>query len=108
VEQSFISIFLSQNWINRRVVLSRAILNLTTDAVIQSPIVLFDGQITGYDIDEDEDGCEVIVKIASHWADFEKKAGRFTNNNSQQYYFAGDLGMEFAANTVAELKWGKK
>ena len=45
--------------------------------------------------------------MASHWADFEKKAGRFSNNNSQQYFFSGDVGFEYAANTVKDLKWGR-
>lgn len=106
VDQTFISIFLGQNWINRSAKISRAVLD-DTGTVIGSPIVVFSGQIAQYQIDESDDKSSVTIGIASHWADFDKKAGRFTNNNSQQYYFPGDLGFEYAANTVKDLRWGR-
>lgn len=106
VGQSFISIFLGQNWVNRRVVLQKVCLNADS-SVIGTPITLFDGQISQFDINETDNTAEVNISIASHWADFERKAGRMTNNNSQQYYFNGDVGFEFAANSVQQIKWGK-
>lgn len=106
-EQSFVSIFLNQNWINREATISRAVIS-ASGTVIGAPIVVFNGQITQFQIDEGGDKSDVTVALASHWADFDKKAGRFTNNNSQQYFFDGDLGFEYAANTVKDLKWGRK
>lgn len=106
VDQSFISIFLNQNWINRRVIIRRVVLD-SSNAVIGTPISLFDGQISQFQIDESVDSSEVTISVASQWADFERKAGRLTNNNSQQYFFSGDKGFEFAANTVADIKWGR-
>jgi hypothetical protein len=106
VDQTFISIFLGQNWINRPAKISRAVLN-NSGTVIGSPIVVFSGQVAQYQIGESNNGSDVTIGIASHWADFDKKAGRFTNNNSQQYYFPGDLGFEYAANTVKDLRWGR-
>lgn len=107
VDQSFISIFLSGNWINRRALLQTAFLD-ANDAVIGAPISIFDGLITGFNITESETTSVVNITVASHWADFERKAGRLTNNNSQQYFFSGDLGMQFAASIVSDLKWGRK
>ena len=106
VDQTFTALFLTQNWINREATISRAVLN-SSGAVIGSPIVVFSGQITQFQVDEGRQSSEVTVAMASHWADFEKKAGRFTNNNSQQYFFSGDVGFEYAANTVKDLKWGR-
>jgi len=50
----------------------------------------------------------LTVEIASHWKDFEKENGRRTNHNTQQLYFDGDLGFEFAAKTIKDLKWGRE
>ena len=33
--------------------------------------------------------------------------GRKTNTNSQQLYFAGDLGFDYASQTVQDIKWGR-
>lgn len=107
VDQSFISIFLTGNWVNRRVVLQTVFLDASDD-VIGEPITIFDGLISGFNISESEKTSVVNISIASHWADFERKAGRLTNNNSQQYFFSGDLGMQFAASVVSDLKWGRK
>jgi hypothetical protein len=105
-EQSFISIFLNQNWINREATISRAVI-AANGTVIGAPIVVFNGQITQFQIDEGNNSSDVTIALASHWADFDKKSGRFTNNNSQQYFFSGDLGFEYSANTVKDLKWGR-
>jgi hypothetical protein len=107
VDQTFIGVFLTENWINRRVILQTVFLD-ASDAVVGAPITIFDGLITGFEINESKDTSVVNITVASHWADFERKAGRLTNNNSQQYVFAGDLGMQFAASIVTDLKWGRK
>ena len=105
-EQSFISIFLSENWINRRALLQKAVID-SSGSVIGAPIVVFDGLISNFGLQEGEKSSVVTISVSSHWADFNKRSGRYTNNNSQQYFFAGDLGFSFAAETVSDLKWGR-
>ena len=107
VEQSYVSIFLTQNYVDVPVKLYRAVLD-SNDAVVGSPILVFDGFITGFSIEDDESSSEISVTTASHWADFEKLNGRKTNHNSQALHFPNDEGFEFAANTIKDLKWGKK
>lgn len=106
VDQSYISAFLQSNWINRRVTIQRALLD-DSNTVIGTPIPVYDGQISQFGIDESDDDSTIDIAITSHWANFEMKAGRFTNNNSQQYHFAGDLGFEYAPNSVKDLRWGR-
>jgi hypothetical protein len=79
-----------------------------TDAVVGDPILIFDGILTGYSIEDTEEESKVTVQMASHWKDFEKENGRRTNHNSQQLYFAGDEGFEFAPKSIKDLKWGRK
>ena len=106
VEQSYVSIFLNQEYINRRVRLWKAVLD-TAGEVIGDAIITFDGQITGYSIQDSEDASVITLNCASHWADFERKAGRLTNTNSQQYFFPADTGFRYAANSIKDIKWGK-
>jgi len=107
VEQSYVSLFLSQNYIDVPARIYRAVLD-DNDVVIGSPILVFNGVITNYDIQDSKSESTVTVQIASHWKDFEKENGRKTNDNSQKIYFPNDEGFEFAANTIKDLKWGKK
>lgn len=106
VDQAYISFFLNQQYMNRRVRIWLAILN-SAGQIIGDPIKTFDGEITGYSLQESRDSCVINMKVASHWADFERKTGRLTNNNSQQYFFPTDTGMRFAADSIKDIKWGK-
>ena len=78
-------------------------------AVIGDPILLFKGLLSSFSATE---GNEAVMELTadSHWADFEKKSGRRTNQNSQLEYFTNsqDKGFEFAAETVKDLNWGRK
>ncbi len=105
VEQSYISVLLGQNYINKQVLIYRAALNNNT--IIGDPVLLYDGRIDGFTIADGDNSSEINLSTASHWSDFEKKAGRKTNNNSQQIFFAGDLGFEYASSTAKDMKWGR-
>lgn len=107
VEQTYISLFLGNDYVNRQILIQKAAIS-STGTIVGSPFVAFDGRLTRFEVTERRDSSEVIVEAASHWADFDKKSGRLTNNNSQQQYFPGDVGFEYAANTVRDLKWGRK
>jgi len=106
VDTSVLQTILSQNLINRQVQTWKVVVNDETGAIIGDPIPSFTGYITSFRLDESPPESSVSVNAASHWADFNKKNGRFTNNNSQQNIFSGDLGMQYAANTIKDLKWG--
>ena len=60
------------------------------------------------DISETDKESIVGLQIVSNWADFEKRNGRKTNNTSQQRFFSGDVGMDFASQTVQDIKWGRE
>jgi len=106
VEQSFISILLGENYIDKEVIISRAILN-SSGAIIGTPIALYNGRIDGFSIKDDNKTSQINLSTASHWSDFEKESGRRTNHNSQQIYFAGDKGFEFASSAVKDIAWGR-
>ena len=105
-DQSFISICLNENIVNDGVVVYRGFLN-DSNALIDDPFLLYKGTIDTFGISESSSGSSVTLRIVSHWADFEKKNGRKTNNISQQRFFSTDVGMDFSSETVLDIKWGR-
>ena len=106
VDTSFISVVLGENIVNDSVTIYRGLLN-SSNALIADPILLYQGNIDTFEISETETESNVKLMVVSHWADFEKKSGRKTNNASQQRFFSTDVGMDFSSETVLDLKWGR-
>jgi len=106
VDQTYISILLSQSTTDRQIKVYRAFLD-SSQAIIGDPLLTFDGRVSDFKIKDTKKGSTISLSVASHWADFEKKSGRKTNHNSQQMYFDGDLGFEYAANITKDIKWGR-
>ena len=103
---TFISTVLNENVVNDNVDIYRAFLD-SSNAIIADPFLLYKGKIESFEIEESDKSSTVSLSIVSHWADFEKKNGRKTNNTSQQRFFSGDVGMDFASQTVQDIKWGR-
>lgn len=95
---------LTYNWIQRRIRIWQAV--LSNDSVVGAPILINDGRITGFTIDDTRDSSEITLEVSNHWKNFEQVRGRKTNSNTQQRYFSTDLGFEFAASSSREIKWG--
>jgi len=105
VEQTYVSLFLSTFYMDTRTRIWRAALD-SSDSIIGSPILVYDGRISGYTISDTETESTIAIDVASHWKDFELMNGRKTNHNVQQLHFPGDKGFEFAAVTQQDIKWG--
>lgn len=106
VSQYYLALFLGNNYVNVRTQVWKAV--ISSGAVVGSPIQVFDGNMTNFDIDENDTGSEVTVSIASHWKDFERVNGRRTNSASQKKWFSADEGMQFAKELVKDIPWGRK
>tara|TARA_R100001591_G_scaffold75248_1_gene83086 strand:+ start:555 stop:1121 length:567 start_codon:yes stop_codon:yes gene_type:complete len=106
VDQTYISIALSENIINSEVYIYRGFLD-TNNALISDPFLLFFGTIDEYRINDTASTANLVLNLTSHWGNFEKTSGRVTTDNSQQRIFSGDKGMEFASLTVRDIKWGR-
>ena len=105
-DQTFISTVLNENVTNDTVDIYRGFLN-DINTLIADPFLLYKGNIESFGIQESEKESVVGLSIVSHWADFEKKNGRKTNNTSQKRFFSTDVGMDFASQTVQDIKWGR-
>jgi len=107
VDQTYVSISLSENIINKNVFIYRGYLD-NNNALISDPFLLFYGTIDEYKISDNTDTANLLLSVTSHWGNFSKINGRTTTDNSQQRFFSGDKGMEFAALTVRDVKWGRE
>jgi hypothetical protein len=106
VDLSWVSIALTKNHIDRRLVISKAFLDYT-QAVITSPVVVFDGRMDGMSIADSPDGkCSVTVNATSQFSDFYRKAGRHTNSQEQNVFFPGDKFFDYAVNLNKQIRWG--
>ena len=105
-DQTFISTVLNEPIINDEVIVYRGFLT-NGNILTADPFLLYKGNIENFSINESAKESLVNLTIVSHWADFEKKNGRKTNNTSQQRFFSTDVGMDFASQTVLDIKWGR-
>lgn len=106
VQQAHIATLLSGGYVDRQVVISRVVLN-DVGVIIGNPITVYDGRISHFAISDTDESSEINLTVTSHWADFELKAGRRTNDNSQQMFFSGDKGLEFSGLMTKDIKWGR-
>lgn len=109
IDQAFVSLFLSENYIDRTVNIYKAFLNVSQN-IISEPVLIFSGRISGVDIKEDPDaGTSIIImEAASIWIDFQRRPGRRTTNSEQQSFYPGDIGFEFTSELEKEIIWGRK
>jgi hypothetical protein len=107
VDTTTIAYLLNNDYINKRVVLYRAVLNDDYTFTSDDVWTIFDGRVVSYSITEDNTTASVNISVASQFADFERTNGRRTNPASQNREFPLDQGMDFSAQIVKDIKWGK-
>ena len=115
IGNDYISRFLGSNVEGQRVVIYKCFLNFGSSgtdplALVAAPIMMYDGVVYNFSIQESVKSCQIAVDCSSLFADFERTAGRKTNNWSN-WLFQGsqfDRCMEKASwvgNT--EFLWGR-
>ncbi len=118
IDPEFVSKFIaSTQLINKRVVIYRGFFETSYTAPNSNNTFLwYDGNIKDFSIEEGGTEAKISIAVASHWADFEKKTGRITNQATQQLTkeyasnnkFANDVGFEYSSAMIGDLKWGPR
>lgn len=104
--------FLDTDFEGRRVVIRKAFLDfdpMTLD-IIDSPIIIFDGQIYNVSIVEGRSSASITVDCSTLFADFERTAGRKTNNGSNWLYQGATADTAFEKSGFVgqtEFLWGR-
>lgn len=99
VNTANIAAALSAFSLNRVGIIYRALFN-ASNQTIDNPFVIARGVLDAYALSENEEQGESAfdVKLVNHWADFDRVAGRITNDKRQQVFYPGDRGFEFAGD----------
>lgn len=115
IGNDYLNKFINYEVEGRRVVIYKCFMSFGTGgtdplALVAAPIMMYDGTIYNFSVKETPKSCEISVDCSSLFADFERTAGRKSNNWSN-WLFEGvqyDTCFEKASwvgNT--EFKWGK-
>jgi hypothetical protein len=93
-----------------RVVVWKAFLSKTTGQILDTPLMVFDGQIYNFNAVESPRTATVSIDCSSIFADFERTAGRKTNNESNWAYqgVKYDTSLEKSGIVAnSEYRWGR-
>ena len=107
VDPTMVAVLLNNDFIDKRVVLYRAVLNSDYSFTSDDVFTIFDGRISGWAISEEQNTASVSLSVASFFADFNRTNGRRTNPASQNLYFPNDRGMDFSPQIVKDIRWGR-
>jgi len=99
----FISDLLQYDYVDKEVKIYRSFFN--HDVYIDS-FMLFKGRLDSPVIQDDPTKTTTIAATcSSHWVDYERTNGMLTNSDRQQNLYSGDLGFDFAKETIKDIKW---
>jgi hypothetical protein len=115
IGNDYISKILNYDVEGSRVVIYKCFMNFGNDgtqplALVASPIMLYDGAIFNFAVNETAKSCQLVFDCSSIFADYERTAGRKTNNWSNWLYqgYKDDLCMDKAGWVgETEIKWGR-
>ena len=115
ISNGFVNKLISYEVEGKRVAIYKAFLNFGVNgtdplALAAAPILMFDGVIYNFAISETSNSCQITIDCSSLFADFERTAGRRTNNWSNWLYQGtkSDAAFEksgFVGQT--EFRWGR-
>lgn len=107
VDLTTIALVTNNEYIDRRVVIYRVIMESDSTFENNNVFQFFDGRINTFSIAEQQQTAVLTISCSSQFADFERTAGRRTNPASQNIFFPNDRGMEFSSQIVKDIKWGR-
>lgn len=108
VNGAAIALLLGNPYLDRTVKVWRGLLDVNYE-IVDEPVLIFQGNISGANIEDNPaDGTSTVsVVVSSQWVDFERKNGKKSNDAEQQIRFPGDQGLEFAAESIRNIAWGR-
>jgi hypothetical protein len=115
VSNGYVDKFIANEIEGKRVVVYKAFLNFGSTgagplALAAAPILMFDGVIYNFAVQETSESCQITVDCSSLFADFERAAGRKSNNWSNWLYQNRQYDKCFEKSGYVgqtEFKWGR-
>jgi len=115
VGNSFVQYLIQNEIEGKRVCVYKAFLNFGISgtgplALAAAPILMFDGIIYNYAVNETSNSCQITIDCSSLFADFERTNGRRTNNWSNWLFQGSKTDYCFEKSGYVgqtEFKWGR-
>lgn len=108
-DQTAFAIYANDNYIGADVTIYMALLNddssLVVDGSGDGPFEVYKGIFDGWAVVESTTTSAIKIKVKSHWAAFNRKAGRFTNSASQQEIYPTDTFFQYSHEDVTDMRW---
>lgn len=117
MQSSDLNLFLLNQYIDYPVKIWRVWFD-ESGVMVGDPIQIFSGRMDKPVVTDDPNGGVTVgVAASSNFVDFERTAGRHTNNNEQQFLDVKfynpaattaniDIGFKWAGDTITDIKWG--
>ena len=111
VDRTMVSVFLEDDYLDRRLRLWKTFLN--SDGTAMTPVLIFDGRMDGPAIEEntesDDGACNVAISATSQFGDFTRRPGRRTNSAVQELFYPEDRFFDFCAVIPGQVQavWGR-
>ena len=103
LRQEDFGFFVNANFIDRPVRIYRQLWNDTSGIV--GTFKIFEGRLKNAAVEDDGEQLTIGGTASSQFVDFERTAGRTTNDDEQQFYYPGDRFFEFSSEVLREIKW---
>tara|TARA_R100000995_G_scaffold84764_1_gene64692 strand:+ start:2018 stop:2596 length:579 start_codon:yes stop_codon:yes gene_type:complete len=105
--------FAASSIINKPVSIHRGFIDPATnllfgDSAGENAFLLFKGKVAGYQVNNKQTTADVTLQVSSQFVNFNRKNGRRTNQTNFHREHPTDDSMEFAHETLSEIKWGLK
>ena len=115
ISNDYVTKFINYEVEGARVVIYKAFLNFGAAgtsplALVAAPIMMYDGTIYNFSIQETANTCQLSVDCSSLFADFERTNGRKTNNWSNWLFQGVQYDKAFEKSGwvgQTEFKWGR-
>lgn len=104
---TFINMVLQDRYLHRTIRIYKTWINITTNALIATPSLIYSGTITGANVVDTARETQVSIDTGNEFYDFDRVAGRLTNSGSHQRFYPTDQGMIYSTGTISDIKWGK-
>ena len=106
IPNDIISILLAEQYQGRLATLFLGYLDLTTRTLVDTPVILYRGNIDTADFQIDKNSS-VALSVESRFAAWDKPVIRRYNNSDQQSRFPGDKGLQFIEQSADKsVVWG--
>lgn len=80
---------------------------LSNNVIVGDPIILFKGTLDTWNVSESKSNANLRLKLTSHWASYNQKAGNYTNDTLHQQIHSGDEFFKYAHQDKENIGWGK-